>query len=139
MDKGTPQTPGRRLERLFLLLTGILLAVLFGKLYFVLQQKFTDVDKRLKDGTIVNLNAPNPAKNVASLLKKAIILMIPRDVDYIESVIAAKANAAGAFDNAGELNKRKYYVNADEAIEQGGESFRQRVIGFPRTAGLHRR
>jgi cell division protein FtsW (lipid II flippase) len=128
MDNGTPKTPGRRLERLFLLLTGILLAVLFGKLYLVLQQKFADVDKRLKDGTIVNLNAPNPAKNVAALLRKGYYFDDPRDINYIESVIAGRANAAGAFDNAGELNKRKYYVNADEAIEQGGESFRQRVL-----------
>jgi cell division protein FtsW (lipid II flippase) len=128
MDKGAPKPPGRTLERLFLLLTGILLAVLFGKLYFVLQQKFADVDKRLADGTIVNLNAPNRARNVASLLKKGYYFDDPRDVDYIQSVIAAKASAAGAFDNAGELNKRKYYVNADEAIEQGGESFRQRVL-----------
>jgi cell division protein FtsW (lipid II flippase) len=128
MDKGTPKPPGRRLERLFLLLAGILLATLFGRLYVVLQQKFTDVDKRLQDGTIVNLNAPNRAGNVAALLKKGYYFDDPRDVDYIQSVIAAKANSAGAFDNAGELNKRKYYVNADEAIEQGGESFRQRVL-----------
>jgi cell division protein FtsW (lipid II flippase) len=128
MDKGTPKLPGRRLERLFLLLAGILLATLFGRLYVVLQQKFTDVDKRLQDGTIVNLNAPNRAGNVAALLKKGYYFDDPRDVDYIQSVIAAKANSAGAFDNAGELNKRKYYVNADEAIEQGGELFRQRVL-----------
>lgn len=128
MDKGTPKAPGRRLERLFLLLTGILLAMLFGRLYMVLQQKFTDVDKRLQDGTIVNLNAPNRARNVAALLKKGYYFDDPRDVDYIQSVIAVKASSAGAFDNAGELNKRKYYVNADEAIEQGGESFRQRVL-----------
>ncbi|WP_439696306.1 FtsW/RodA/SpoVE family cell cycle protein [Mucilaginibacter sp. AW1-7] len=128
MDKGTPKAPGRRLERLFLLLTGILLTLLFGRLYVVLQQKFTDIDKRLQDGTIVNLNAPNRARNVAALLKKGYYFDDPRDVDYIQSVIAAKASSAGAFDNAGELNKRKYYVNADEAIEQGGESFRQRVL-----------
>lgn len=128
MDKGTPAAPGRRMERLFLLLTGIVLLVLFGKLYAVLQQKFVDVDKRLHDGTIVNLNAPNPARNVAALLKKGYYFDDPRDVDYIQSTIAGKANAATAFDNAGELNKRRYYVNADEAMERGGESFRQRVM-----------
>ncbi|WP_184545751.1 FtsW/RodA/SpoVE family cell cycle protein [Mucilaginibacter sp. FT3.2] len=128
MDKGTPKTPGRGLERLFLLLTGILLAILFVKLYTVLQQKFTDVDKRLNDGTIVNLNAPNPAKSVAALLKKGYYFDDPKDVDYIESVIAGKAGSAGKFENAGDLNKRRYYVNADEAIEQGGELFRQRVV-----------
>jgi hypothetical protein len=128
MDKGTPTAPGRRMERLFLLLTGIVLLVLFGKLYAVLQQKFVDVDKRLQDGTIVNLNAPNPARNVAALLKKGYYFDDPRDVDYIQSTIAGKANAATAFDNAGELNKRRYYVNADEAMERGGESFKQRVL-----------
>jgi cell division protein FtsW (lipid II flippase) len=128
MDRGTPKAPGRRMERLFLVLTGIVLAILFGKLYFVLQQKFVDVDKRLKDGTIVNLNAPNTAKNVADLLKRGYYFDDPKDVDYIRATIASKANAGQEFDNAGEINKRKYYVNADDAFANGGESFKKRVI-----------
>jgi cell division protein FtsW (lipid II flippase) len=128
MDQGTPKAPGRGMERLFLLLTGIVLAVLFGKLYFVLQQKFVDVDKRLRDGTIVNLNAPNTARNVAALLQKGYYFDDPKDVDYIRATIAAKANAGQEFDNAGELNKRRFYVNADDAFANGGESFKKRVI-----------
>src|SRR4051812_47602158 len=99
MDQGTPKLPGRRMERWFLLLTGIVLAVLFGKLYFVLQQKFVDVDKRLKDGTIVNLNTPNTARNGAALLKKGYYFDDPKDVDYIMTAIAAKANTGEGFDN----------------------------------------
>jgi cell division protein FtsW (lipid II flippase) len=128
MDKGTPKAPGRGMERLFIVLTGIVLAVLFGKLYTVLQLKFINVDKRLQDGTIVNINAPNPGKNIAALLRKGYYFDDPRDISYIESVVGGKSNTAGQFDNAGEINKRKYYVNADEAMEQGGESYRQRVL-----------
>jgi cell division protein FtsW (lipid II flippase) len=128
MDKGTPKTPGRGLERLFLFFIAIVLAVLFGKLYTVLQQKFVDVDKRLKDGTIVNLNAPNTARSVAALLQKGYYFDDLKDVDYIRATIASKANAGELFDNAGEINKRKYYVNADDAYANGGESFKKRVI-----------
>src|SRR5689334_7479037 len=110
MDQGTQKAPGRAMERLFLLLTGIILAILFGKLYLVLQQKFVDVDKRLKDGTIVNLNAPNTARNVYALLQKGYYFDDPKDVDYIRATIASKVNAGEEIDNAGELNKRRYYV-----------------------------
>jgi cell division protein FtsW (lipid II flippase)/cell division protein FtsI/penicillin-binding protein 2 len=128
MAQENPKVPGRRMERLFLLLTGILLAVLFLKLYSVLQLKFTDVDKRLKDGTIVNLNSPNTAQNVKALLKKGYYFDDPKDVDYIESVIALRKTSGDLVDNTGELNKRKYYVNADEAFEKGGETFKKRVL-----------
>ncbi|WP_432329495.1 FtsW/RodA/SpoVE family cell cycle protein [Mucilaginibacter sp. P25] len=128
MAQENPKVPGRRMERLFLLLTGILLAVLFVKLFGVLQLKFTDVDKRLKDGTIVNLNSPNTAQNVKALLKKGYYFDDPRDVDYIESVIASRKTTGDLVDNTGELNKRKYYVNADEAFEKGGETFKKRVL-----------
>lgn len=123
MDK----SPGRGMERLFLLLTGIILVALFGKLYFVLQQKFVDVDKRLQDGTIVNLNTPNTARNVAALLQKGYYFDDPKDVDYIRATIASKVNVGEQIDNAGELNKRRYYVNADDAFANGGESFKKRV------------
>lgn len=115
------------MERLFLLLTGIILVALFGKLYFVLQQKFVDVDKRLQDGTIVNLNTPNTARNVAALLQKGYYFDDPKDVDYIRATIASKVNVGEQIDNAGELNKRHYYVNADDAFANGGESFKKRV------------
>src|SRR6201991_1019981 len=128
MDKGTPKTLGRGMERLFLFFIAVVLAVLFGKLYMVLQQKFVDVDKRLGDGTIVNLNAPNTARNVAALLQKGYYFDDPKDVDYIRTTIASKANRGELFDNAGEIKKRKYYVNADDAFANGGESFKKRVM-----------
>ena len=116
------------MERLFLLLTGLVLAVLFVRLYTVLQQKFVEVDDRLKDGTVVNLNSPNVAKSVKSLLQKGYYFDDPRDVDYIGSIINSRITTGQQFDNAGELNKRKYYVNADEAFASGGESFKKRVL-----------
>ena len=139
MAQEKPKVPGRGMERLFLLLTGIVLAVLFVRLYSVLQLKFTDVDKRLKDGTIVNLNVPNTAQNVKALLKKGYYFDDPKDVDYIESVIASRKAAGDLVDNTGELNKRKYYVNADEAFEKGGETFKKTCFYLTNIVRLYRR
>lgn len=116
----------RKKERIFLLLAGILLALLFVRLFNVLQQNFTDVDKRLADGTMVNLNADHPAQRFKNLLQKGYYFEDQRDIDLIESTIANKS-IAGKFDNIGALNKQQFNVNADEAFRDGGKSFKQRV------------
>jgi cell division protein FtsW (lipid II flippase)/cell division protein FtsI/penicillin-binding protein 2 len=117
----------RKKERIFLLLTAIVLGLLFFRLFYVLQQNFTDVDRRLAEGTMVNLNAPHPAQNLTKLLTKGYYFEDKRDIDLIENTVAAKTSAGAKFDNIGELNKLKYNVNADEAFAKGGQSFKERV------------
>ena len=117
----------RKKERVFLFLTTILLALLFGRLFFVQQQNFTDVDKRLKDGTMVNLNAPRPAQNLASLLRKGYYFDDEKDISLIENTVAERTKAGIKFDNIGEINKLKYNVDADAAFVDGGKSFKDRV------------
>ncbi|MCR8558116.1 FtsW/RodA/SpoVE family cell cycle protein [Mucilaginibacter sp. BJC16-A38] len=117
----------RKKERIFLLLTTILLGLLFGRLYVVLQQNFKDVDRRLKDGTMVNLNAPNPARNLKNLLVKGYYFEDQKDVDLIEQTVATKTTVGSKFDNIGEINKLKYNINADDAFAEGGKSFKDRV------------
>ncbi|WP_345947542.1 FtsW/RodA/SpoVE family cell cycle protein [Mucilaginibacter sp. PAMB04274] len=127
METNKIETGGRGKERVFLLLITILFAFLFYRLYTVVQLRFADVDKRLKEGTMVNLNDKNPAARFRTLLQKGYYFEDKRDIDLIEATVANGINTGEKIDNIGELNKRKYYINADDANEKGGESFKQRV------------
>lgn len=110
------------------MLITIIVGLLFLRLFNVLQQNFTDVNSRLKDGTMVNLNARNPGKSVAALLQNGHYFEDNKDIELIGQVIAGHTKAGRDFDNIGGLNKKQYYVNADEAFARGGGSFKQRVI-----------
>lgn len=125
----TDSTPrvGRGKERLFLLLVALIFSLLFYRLYTVLQQRFADVDKRLQDGTMVNLNDRNPASHFRKLLEKGYYFEDKRDVDLIEATVAKGIGTGTEIDNIGELNKRKYFIDADEAFARGGKSFKNRV------------
>jgi cell division protein FtsW (lipid II flippase) len=118
----------RKKERIFLFLITAMLLVLFVRLFAVLQNNFANVDKRLKEGTMVNLNGKNPARNLAAMLEKGYYFDDKRDVDLIEKTIANAIGPGKRFDNIGDLNKKQFNVNADVAFAEGGQSFKQRVI-----------
>lgn len=118
----------RSKERLFLLLIAIALGAFFFRLYTVEQNNFADVESRIKDGSMVNLNAKNPAQRFGKLLIKGHYFDDQKDVGLIESIFAGRTGQNRKFDNIGELNKRLYYLNADDAFDRGGQSFKQRVI-----------
>jgi len=126
MQQVKPQFVSRKKERLFLALISLLLGLLFLRLYQVHQQSFTDVDKRLQDGTMVNLNAKNPAGNFTRLLQKGFYFNDPKDIELIGSVVSKQMTGA-AFDNIGDLNKSRFNIDADEAFASGGKSFKDRV------------
>lgn len=126
MNKEQADHSGRRQERIFLGLIAILLVFLFVRLFGVLQERMKEVDRRLADGSMVNLNAPDPAKGVMLLLRKGYYLEDPLDVELIGSVISAQQQGK-AFSNIGDLNKRKFNVSADDAVLHGGISFKRRV------------
>ncbi|MFD2147065.1 hypothetical protein [Mucilaginibacter antarcticus] len=113
---------------MFLILIAVVLSVLFGSLYFKEQSNFTDVAKRLQDGTMVNLNAKNAATNIGTLLRRGYYFEDKRDIDLIVDIISERLKAGSRFENIGELNKRRYDVNADTAMRFGGKSFQQRVV-----------
>ena len=128
MEEGKPQNvPGRVKERVFLVLVALLFSVLFYRLYTVLQVRFADVDKRLSEGTMMNLNGKDPAGKIHDLLTKGYYFNDKRDIDLITSTVANNINTSQEIDNVGELNKRKYFVVADDAFATGGESFKTRV------------
>lgn len=128
MITDTPLLKARKGERLFLIMITVVLGLLFLNLFNVLQRDFEDVNKRLREGTMVNLNDSNPGKRIRTLLEKGYYFEDKKDIDLIEVIINDRLNAKeDPIDNIGELNKRKYNVIADEAYIQGGESFKKRV------------
>ncbi|MHB8206010.1 FtsW/RodA/SpoVE family cell cycle protein [Mucilaginibacter sp.] len=135
MGKGQPITKSRKKERLFLLLIAVVLLILFVRLFMVLEGGFADVDKRLKDGTMVNLNAKGSGRRLARMLQKGYYFDDQRDIDLIEKTIASGIGAGTKFDNIGELNKKRFNVNADDAFAEGGQSFKQRVAVSRATLG----
>ncbi|QHS57538.1 FtsW/RodA/SpoVE family cell cycle protein [Mucilaginibacter sp. 14171R-50] len=127
MEADKVQSTGRWKERVFLLLISVLLVFLFFRLYSVLQLRFADVDTRLQDGTMINLNAKDPAGQLKKLLTKGYYFEDKRDIDLITATVAGNIGTGQKIDNIGELNKRKYFIIADDAFEKGGESFKSRV------------
>ena len=98
------RTTRRKGERIFLAMITIILGLLFLSLFFVLQRGFKDVNKRLKEGTMVNLNDSNPGKRFRTLLQKGYYFEDKRDISVIEKVIADRLHAEGNnIQNIGEL------------------------------------
>jgi hypothetical protein len=124
----TPQRSGRWIERTFLVLVGTALAFLFFDLQRVLQRDFADVNQRLSDGTMINLNDPEAGKQIRTLLQKGYYFEDPRDVNLIQTTVAKGIGNGEEIDNIGELLKSKYNIPAEEAFAKGGESFQKRVL-----------
>lgn len=128
MEQEAQPSINRKKERLFLLLIAIVLGLLFVRLYYIEQKNFTDVDKRLQDGTMVNLNAKDQAKNIRRLLERGYYFEDKRDITLVEDVFADRLTAGSKFENIGDINKKKFFVDADDAMAKGGKSFQQRVL-----------
>jgi len=127
MVKELVRTKGRGKERLFLGVITILMVILSMRLYAVLQDRMKEVDKGLKDGTIVNLNAPDPGKAIQRLLATGYYLDDPLDRDLIGKAISESQSSDESFTNIGDLNKKKFNILADDAASNGGISFKKRV------------
>ena len=112
MSNPSPWFSNRKLERLCLLLIGIIMGFLFWKLFSVLQRDFSEVNTRMENGTMINLNAGKPAETMTSLLKKGLYFEDPRDIAFIAAALSAIKDTGSAIDNTGALNKKKYFVIA---------------------------
>ncbi|HYO23168.1 MAG TPA: FtsW/RodA/SpoVE family cell cycle protein [Flavisolibacter sp.] len=122
----------RNLERIFLFSLGAVLLYLFLHLFDVLRKDFQEVPKRLSDGSMINLNSPKPADNLANLLQRGFYFEDQRDIELIRSVAAQGLQGVTEMDNIGELNKKAFELTTDDAFARGGASFRRRA----RTARL---
>jgi cell division protein FtsW (lipid II flippase) len=117
----------RKTERIFLAVISVVLALLFSRLFVVLNNDFTDVSSRLGDGTMVNLNDDNPGQRIKNLLIRGYYFEDERDIELAGSTVAQNVNTGETIDNIGELNKFKYDVEAGQAFLSGGSSYKKRV------------
>ncbi|HEX8315285.1 MAG TPA: cell cycle protein, partial [Flavisolibacter sp.] len=126
----------RNLERVFLFSLGAVLLYLFLHLFDVLRKDFEEVPRRLSDGSMINLNSPKPADNLANLLQRGFYFEDQRDIALIRSVASQGLGGVTEMDNIGELNKKAFELSTEDAAARGGESFRRRartarlLIGF---------
>jgi len=119
---------GRKTERLFLILIAIVLGLLFFSLYSVIQNNFKDVQLRLAKGTMLNLNSSEPGEGIKALLEKGYYFDDKKDIELIRSIVEEGLSSGEPIDNVGELNKRRFFIDADDAYVRGGESFKKRVM-----------
>ena len=118
----------RNLERIFLLIISVVFGWLFYQLFTVLKKDFSEVPKRLVEGTMMNINDSKPGERIKTLLTKGFYFKDAKDIALISAEIEKEYTMnPGVTDNIGELNKSKYYLNAEDAYNQGGESFKKRV------------
>lgn len=117
----------RKMERYCLLAITMIMGLLFWKLFSVLQRDFKEADTRLQNGTMMNLNERNKSGSIARLLENGMYFEDPKDISFIASVVGRAKNSTETLANVGELNKKELFVNADEAFQKGGKSFKKRV------------
>lgn len=103
------------------------MALLFWKLYTVLQRDFLDVHTRLANGTMINLNDNRGEERMRILLTRGLYFEDPKDVELIAATFGRAKDSTVRMDNSGELNKKTFFVNTDYAYLQGGKSFKRRV------------
>jgi cell division protein FtsW (lipid II flippase) len=129
MGEITPTTGSRKTERKLILLSAIILGALFITLFGTLQKGFVDVDSRLKNGTMVNINDKNPGQLIKTLLEKGYYFEDKKDIALISAVVSSGSKSfKEPIDNVGELNKRRFFIDADEAFQKGGQNFKKRVL-----------
>ncbi|MEJ7586751.1 MAG: FtsW/RodA/SpoVE family cell cycle protein [Ferruginibacter sp.] len=128
MPATTKKNSSRTTERIFLLIISVVFGFLFYQLSTILGKDFLEVPARLSDGTMMNINDSKPGERIKKLLTKGFYFKDSRDIGLVSSVIEKEYNLhPGLTDNIGELNKSKYYINADDAYSRGGASFKKRV------------
>ena len=115
-------------KRLFIFLIILILGALFFTLFQQLQKGFADVNTRLANGTMVNLNDKQPGQRIKRLLEKGYYFEDKTDIAFIEKKVTEGARSfPSGIDNIGELNKRRFFTEADSAYLYGGSNFKKRV------------
>ena len=99
----------------------------FCGLHSVLQKDFAEVPQRLQDGSMVNLNSDRLDQRIKYLLEKEFYFEDPRDIQLAYSVVAQGMGAVdGGMDNIGELNKQRFSISTQDALDKGGISFKKK-------------
>ncbi|WP_276346873.1 FtsW/RodA/SpoVE family cell cycle protein [Daejeonella sp. JGW-45] len=127
MPETQAHSASRKFERIFLVLLSVAFGLLFFSLHQVLERDFEDVKTRISDGSMVNLNSDKTAERIQKLMLRGYYFEDKKDIDLIRSVVENASRDLGVIDNIGELNKRRFFVNAQEADVRGGKSFKMRA------------
>lgn len=129
MAQASMGTKGRWLERFFLILASIILGLMFFQLYAVFQKDFKDFQQRIGNGSMINLNTPNPGVQIKSLLQKGFYLEDAADIALASKYVTQGfSTGEETVDNIGELNKKRFFIPAEQAFTQGGTSYKKRVL-----------
>jgi len=128
--------PGRRRERLLLVLSALVLGAIYWTLYRHLETDLADTERRLREGSVVHLNGPDPAAALGRLLQQGYYFEDPRDAALVQATVAEALATGEAPDNIGALNRRSFSVPVETAWAQGGASFRKRVLLSYRQQGF---
>jgi hypothetical protein len=99
------------------------------KLFAILKFDFEGTDKRLADGSMINLNDVKPGERIRSLLKTGYYFDDPKDINLAaQYVTQGFVNSQEPIENIGALNKRQFNVPSEIAFAQGGESYKKRAL-----------
>lgn len=129
MSSGSNSFSARNIERIFLILVAGVMGYLFHQLFQVLEKDFDEVPTRLKNGTMMNLNAPEPGSQMRRLLTNAYYFKDRNDIELVaDAVETGRSKTQEPIDNIGELNKSKYDISAADAYSKGGEKYQRRAI-----------
>ncbi|MEO6403856.1 MAG: FtsW/RodA/SpoVE family cell cycle protein [Ferruginibacter sp.] len=127
----------RKTERIFIGIICLVLAALFYQVYNSIQKQFYDVESRIVQGSIVNLNDRNVAGKIKVLLEKEKYLRDEKDINFIADAVAkARLVDHSVLDNIGELNKSLYAVNASIAFSNGGDVMKKRAMSSQQLLGF---
>ncbi|SDL77364.1 FtsW/RodA/SpoVE family cell cycle protein [Pedobacter antarcticus] len=128
MQKLSKANSGRFTERLLLIAGIIILGTFFFRLHVKLEEKMFNVPEKLKAGKIVNLNAPDLRKSFKILLKQEYYLTDQKDIELISTIADSVITSSGTkLTTIGELNKRRFNIDADRAELQGGKVVKSRL------------
>ncbi|MEO7263548.1 MAG: cell cycle protein, partial [Ferruginibacter sp.] len=131
------QLTSRKTELIFMVIICLVLGMLFYQVNAVLQSQFTDVEQRLAQGTMINLNDSVVGDKMKTLLRKEKYFRDEVDINFIGNEIEkAKKIHGSAMDNIGELNKSAYAVNAIETYKSGGSVLKKRVQSSQQLLGF---
>src|SRR5687767_7242080 len=83
MGSTTNGSGNRNIERVFLGLITVVMAFSFFQLFKVLEKDFAEVPRRLRDGSMMNLNADRPGERMRSLLSNGFYFQDQKDIALI--------------------------------------------------------
>jgi len=116
----------RIMERKALLLVSAVLFFLFYTMYGNISRDFADVEKKYKEGTVINLDKKIDVHQLSELLTANNYFTDRKDADFFATELKNKLQTNELL-NLGGINKEAFLINPAHADSLGGEEYRKRV------------